>query len=223
MLVKPPPPVRSHFFAPAPDVRLDYERTREFERLYGVAQQQEPGRLLDYNCPFPKYEFLYYLTRHKRVVLHGSSQAGIEVFKPLHAPQTSNLIAVYATADELWAIFSAVKSGNELTINGFFWATDDHGKARKLYDFAFNPGAPGGTEWVTGVVYALPQSAFETWGHDWVSKSAVRPQLCLPVVPEDIPFLTTLSRVTDRRAGEASFRILASDHLPNHSLPSLTP
>lgn len=222
MLVKPPPPVRSHFFVPAPDVRLDYERMREFERLCTVAYQLPPGSLLDYDCRFPKYEFLYYLTRHKRVVLHGSTQPGIEVFKPLHASQTSNLIAMYATADEVWATFSAVKSGNALTINGFFWATDDHGKARKLYDFAFNPGAAGGTHWVTGVVYVLPQSSFETWGHDWVSKHAVRPVLCLPVVPEDIPFFATLDRVTDKRVGEASFRIMASDHPPNQALPSLT-
>lgn len=215
MLAPPPSPIRSHFFLPAPDVRLDYERTRDFERLYSRALQLPPGRVLDYDSRFPKYEFLYYLTRHKRVVLHGTTQPGIEVFKPLHASQTSNLIAVYATADELWATFSAVKSGAELTINGFFWATDDHGKARKLYDFAFNPGTPGGTHWVTGVVYVLPQTAFETWGHDWVSKSSVRPLLCLPVVPEDIPFFTTLGRVTDRRAAEASFRILATDDLPN--------
>lgn len=222
MLVKPQSPVRSHFFVPAPDVRLDYERLREFERLYATAQQQAPGSLLDYNCQYPKYEFLYFLTRQKRVVLHGSIQPGIEVFKPLHASHTNNLIAMYATADELWAMFSAVKSGNELTINGFFWATDNQGQARKLYDFAFNPGAPGGTHWLTGVVYVLPQSAFETWGNDWVSKYAVRPVVCLPVVPEDIPFFATLSRVTERRGEEAGFRVMASDHLPNQALPNLT-
>lgn len=201
---------------------MDYQRTREFERLYMAAQHLEPGALLNYDCHFPKYEFLYYLTRHKRVVLHGSAQPGIEVFKPLSAFQTSNLIAVYATADELWATFAAVMSGNALTINGFFWATDDHGKARKLYDFAFNPDVPDGTLWGSGVVYALPQSSFETWGHDWVSKHAVRPVLCLPVMPDDIPFFSTLGHVTERRPGEASYRITGGDNPANHSLPNLT-
>jgi len=220
--VKTLPPVRSHFFLPALDVRLDHERTREFDRLFQAAQQQRPGSLIDYDCRFPKYEFLYYLTRHKRVVLHGSQQPGIEVFKPLHASQTGNLVAVYATADELWAIFSAIKSGQELNISGFFWATDDHGKARKFYDLAFAPGALGGTHWATGVVYILPQSAFETWGPEWVSKGAVRPLMCLPVVPEDVPFIHVLRRVVERRAGESGFRILPGDSPTNYSLPTLT-
>jgi hypothetical protein len=220
--VKTLSPARSHFFLPAPDIQLDHERSRDFERLFLAAQESGPGAIVDYDSRFPKHEFLHYLTRHRRLVLHGSTQTGIEVFKPLQATQTGNLIAVYATADELWSIFSAIKSGDELTVNGFFWATDDRGKARKFYDFAFAPGAPGVTQWVTGMVYALPQSVFETWGYEWVSKSAVRPLVRLPVVPEDLPFFGALRRMTERRAGDSGYRIFSDDSPANHSLPSLT-
>jgi hypothetical protein len=56
------------------------------------------------------------------------------------------------------AIFSAVKSGNELTINGFFWATDDQGKAASSTILLLTRTSLR-HPLVDGVVYVLPQTA----------------------------------------------------------------
>jgi hypothetical protein len=190
-------------------VRLDIDRQRDFERQFQALAQAGNSPEGVYTSPYPKYEFLHYLTRHKHLVLHGAPEGGIEIFKPLRSGQSGNLITLYATSDELWANFAAVKPNGILVLNGFFWAKDDQGRARKLYDFSFDPARPFTTPWGAGTVYGLPQSAFETWGYDWVSKGQVRPVLQLTLTPDDFPFYPFLRRVTTEPRAERHFVLVS--------------
>lgn len=193
----------SHFFLPAPVVRLTVEHVRHFEQVLEAARQAE-GRV-SYAGPYPKFEFLFYLAQRKRYLLHGSPQANIAHFKPKR--QTAALdpaVAVYATDHETSALFAAVRPNARLTLSGYFWARDDHGALTCFYDFAYQTGSSPATDWLEGTVYVLPREAFDPWGSEWASRGAVRPLFQLPVTPADFPLRADLLQYEGQLSGPTS-------------------
>ncbi len=55
-------------------------------------------------------------------------------------------------------------------------------------------GDPRATSsWTRGAVYALPRDGFRReWGNEWVNPRPVRPELCVPVGPDDFPLRETV-------------------------------
>lgn len=126
----------SHFFLSAPGVRLTVEHVRCFERVLDAALSVEGAAV--YDCPYPKFDFLFYLAQRKRYLLHGSPQGHITRFEPKRRTAALDpAVAVYATDHEIAALFAAVRPDPRLTLSGYFWARDDHGAPVPFYDLLF--------------------------------------------------------------------------------------
>src|SRR5262245_32561573 len=94
-----------------PPMDLGPETVAAFERLYTEMIEHGIGAEIPYNLSAPKWQFLCYLTDHKRVLVHGSSKTDIEEFEPRQADDVGefgNRKAVYAASDALWAMYFAV-------------------------------------------------------------------------------------------------------------------
>lgn len=192
----------SHFFLSAPGVRLTVEHVRCFERVLDAALSVEGAAV--YDCPYPKFDFLFYLAQRKRYLLHGSPQGHITRFEPKRRTAALDpAVAVYATDHEIAALFAAVRPDPRLTLSGYFWARDDHGAPVPFYDFAFRAGGPA-AQWSDGTVYALPRAAFDPWGSVWASRGAVKPLIKISVTPDDFPLRAEMLRHETQLSGGTS-------------------
>ena len=192
----------THFFLPAPIVRLTVGHMHCFEQILETARHADG--LAHYNCPYPKFEFLFYLTQRKHYLLHGSPRANIGRFEPPRpVAALDHSVAVYATDHEISAMFAAVRPDSRLTLSGYFWARDDYNRPNPFYDFSFQAGGRSLGAWSAGVIYVLPRAAFDPWGSEWASRGAVTPLLKLPVLPEDFPLLSAIQRHEAQLTGEA--------------------
>jgi hypothetical protein len=90
----------------APPLQLDQSKRASFDHLLSTAIA-DPSRPIQYNCAYPKYEFLMYLAVYHPVVLHGSNNPAIAIFEPRLTTDWAGrpLQAVYAAADGIWPMF----------------------------------------------------------------------------------------------------------------------
>ena len=191
----------------APELDFNEQKTRIFENIYETSCRGKGTVTIDYNCEFPKHEFLCYLVENKNVVLHGSNEKKLRSLVPLRrsldSRQVGNLNAIYASSDGIWPIFYAVWDRRCFgeTNNSCFWAKDSEGKLRKYYAFFL---ASHGEEreatdercWTDGMVYILPRDSFNRLVDDagnqleeWASTQPVQALARLPVSPHDFIFL----------------------------------
>jgi len=92
------------YYLPRPDFNLTLEKKQAFDELFHSTPEAE---LVDYQLPFPKWQYLTYLCETRDLVLHGSQVKGIDVVAPRLAQDVrafSNQRAIYATADGIWVI-----------------------------------------------------------------------------------------------------------------------
>jgi hypothetical protein len=187
-------PTRARLCLPAPEMEFDEAKTRVFEELFQSALNRGPGSLIDYQCPYPKYEFLCYLVDRKNLMVHGSSHQDIDVLKPIRWSTDSsthgNQNAVYADPDGIRPIYFGIIDRTRVRNlhNGFFSAEDRAGVTRRFYQFAIDAEALRRQPWREAMIYLLPRDSFEDVG-EWVSRSPVQPLAKLAVVPEDFPIL----------------------------------
>lgn len=195
----------------APDLNFDEHTPRIFEEIFEKACRGAETVTIDYNCEFPKHEFLTYLIQNKDVLLHGSNEKKIQYLVPLRrsadSRQAGNLNAIYACSDGIWPIFFAVWERRyfSASTNSCFWAKDAEGKLRKYYSFVLAPHdeeveATDQRCWTEGMVYILPRDPFTRLVDDagnpleeWASMEPVRALARLPVSPQDFLFLDDVS------------------------------
>ena len=188
-------PTASDFKPAQLDLYLDDEKIEVFENLYQSTLGHGIGSAIDYNLVYPKHEFLTYLVEHKNVVLHGSSQADIEVFLPIRkgfeTEEDKDTNGVYAAPDAILTTYfaSCDRAKIAVTNNGYSTEKDASGRQRRFYLLAIGIDSDREYPWSDGTVYILPRDTFvkvHEW--DWVSKAPVQPLAKLPVSRKDIPF-----------------------------------
>ena len=190
-----PFPTASDFKPPQPELNLNDEKVCAFENLFQSALDRGMGGVIDYNLVYPKHEFLAYLIANKNVVLHGSSQADIEVFVPIRkgfeTEESKDANGVYAAPDAILTTYFASCDRTKIASmnNGYSTEEDASGRNRRFYLLAIGIDSDRENPWSDGTVYILPRDTFvkvHEW--DWVSKVPVQPLARLPVCRKDIPF-----------------------------------
>jgi hypothetical protein len=211
----------------APEFELTPEKRDQFERLIQKYLSRPKGGWMDYDLPFPKHEFIRYLTDKDIVIFHGSNKLDIDVFKPVRKSMElrdetgrGNIAGVYGTHDGLWAMFFAVIDRQRLEgsiRNGVMYFQDRTGKQLAVYNFSINQDQLDEPPVADGALYLLPRDTFrrlkltaESFANEWVSEVPVRPYIGLQIQPEDFPFLGDIGGHDDSeliRLGEISKEI----------------
>lgn len=181
------------------------ERQQAFERLF---QATPVGGLIDYQLPYPKWQYLSWLCETKELVLHGSQNLGIDTVEPQQARDIkafSKQDAIYATTNGIWVIYFAIidrknfpglslfNSCLQVRITADQWS-------EPFYFFSISQFARVQNPWCEGMVYILPRQTFEQEAHQqaqgmevvfphWISPVAVQPIARLRVGSQDFPFL----------------------------------
>ena len=187
-----------------PPLDLTPEKCTAFDALL---ERTPDGGCVNYQLPYPKWEFLSYLCETRDLVLHGSQTSGIKTIEPRQAKDVraySMQNAIYATTDGIWVIYFAIlerKNNPDLSLfNSCLKARIGPDQfSDPLYFFAITQSARVRQPWCEGTIYILPRITFEqeppqiaqgvevVFPH-WVSYVPVNPRATLQVVRSDFPF-----------------------------------
>ncbi len=197
---------------PGPDLRAS------FDRAWARALADDAPPLIEV-APEHRWQFLCHLADTRGVVLHGSGNAGIQIFEPRQANDLQafgNREAVYAAGDGLWAMFFAIVDRHRIgsVTNACIRLADASGTVgQPRYLFSISRDALPLQPWRSGTVYVLPSDTFEVqqpmrFGEYEVripqlaSLVAVRPIARVAVDPADVPFLAEIRGHDDDRLAE---------------------
>lgn len=174
---------------------------------------------IEYDLPWPKWQFLCHLADHRDIAMHGSGDPNIALFEPrqsIDLNEFGNQKAVYAASDGLWAMFFAIVDRGRVTsiTNACVRLADEAGTLHgPYYIFSVSRSALPARPWRTGTVYLLPRSTFTlqppmAFGPNQVhvaqlaSVVPVQPLAKLAIAPADFPFLMQIRGHDDRRLQE---------------------
>ncbi len=196
--------VLGHLFLSLPELKLDEVKIRAFEQAFRSAVRIGGGGVIDYNCDYPKADFLRYLVSHKGVLLHGSNSLDIDTLLPRKQLDFNGrpMIAVFASGDGVWPIFFAILDHGRYRgsmRNGCFVTGDGKGPDRRFYFFSVNREMLQQHPWTDGMIYVLPRTPFCQTSRgavrfdEWASEEPVQALARLPVSPADFPFLSNVA------------------------------
>lgn len=197
-------PVTERHLAPNPGFTLT--KRAYFEELLASCQERSDGGWIDYDLPYPKHEFVQYVTAKDILIFHGSNNTEIETFEAVRKSVElrdetgrGNLQAVYGTHDGLWSMFFAVVDRARLKgsiHNGVMVFHNRHGEQLSVYNFSINQDQLEERPYTQGALYFLPRDTFfrlkmtdESYANEWASEQPVRPYGKLLIQPQDFPFL----------------------------------
>jgi len=194
---------------PGPAFDLSPGKRKAFEDLWQARHKRD---FLDYDLPYPKWQFLSYLCESRELVLHGSQNRGIGTIEPRQARDIrafSNQRAIYATTDGIWVIYFAILDrqpyrGELSLFNSCLRARIAADQlSDPLYFFSVTHSVLLQKPWCEGAIYILPRRSFEreapqqiqgveiVFPH-WISSSPADPTGKLQVGPGDFPFLSQI-------------------------------
>jgi hypothetical protein len=202
-----------------PSVTLDKSTQMAFDELLDATLGTDGCPSIDFNLPWPKWQFLCHLADQHDIALHGSGDANIALFEPRQSNDLNefgNQKAIYAASDGLWAMFFAIVDRQRVTsvTNACVRLVDEAGTLHgPYYVFSVSRSALPTQPWRTGTVYLLPRSTFTTqppmtFGASQVhiaqlaSFVPVQPVAKLTVTPADFPFLLQIRGHDDQRLQE---------------------
>ena len=202
-----------------PSVNFDERVQDAFDELLNRTLSIGACPTIEFTLPWPKWQFLCYLTDHHNIAMHGSGNPDIGLFEPRQSNDLNefgNQKAVYAASDGLWAMFFAiVDRGRVMSVtNACVRLADETGTIHgPYYVFSVSQSALSSQPWRTGTVYLLPRSTFTVqspiaFGSNQVriaqlaSFVAVEPLAKLTVTPADFPFLMQIRGHDDERLQE---------------------
>lgn len=189
-----------------PDMVLDAGKEADFAALLNEVMDGN-GRLLEYNLPYPKHEFLRYLAAQEKFIFHGSAKPDIDEFSTRRTSMElkdrsgrGNVQGIYGTHDGLWPLFFAVVNRGKISgsiRNGVQYYQNDDGDELPVYHFSINREWLDKEPWHSGTMYVLPRDTFRQMpmstaggmSNEWVSEVPVKPLVRIPIEPEDFPFL----------------------------------
>jgi hypothetical protein len=190
----------------APEFDLTPARRAAFDELLGSCLEWCDGGWVHYELPYPKHEFVQYVTARNLVIFHGSNNTEIMTFEPVRKSielqdksGRGNLQAVYGTHDGLWAMFFAVVDRARIKgsiRNGVTYLYNRSGEQLSVYNFSINQEQLAEKPYVDGALYLLPRDTFvqlklteESYANEWASERPVQPYAKLLIQPADFPFL----------------------------------
>jgi hypothetical protein len=179
------------------------EKETLFAKLFDtvVARREETGvPTIEYNLPYPKEEFLSFLTASRSVVLHGSNTSDITELSPIQAndraKKSGNLKAVYGVMDPVLPIFFAILDRKKVHGGVKSGLGHDQETDAREYQFILPPGSLETEPWKQGMIYILDKENFVkqynndgTLSGEWTCEVPVRPLAKLAVGPGDFRFL----------------------------------
>jgi hypothetical protein len=190
----------------------------EFNFLY---DSTPAGGFVNYNLPYPKWQFLTYLCKSRNFVLHGSQNQEINEVQPQKAVDTKEFSArkaIYATTDGIWAIFFAIIDRMNCSPLSLFNSCieikiSSDQVIGPLYFFSITYSALVQKPWCQGAIYILPRDHFgqepaqqmagaEIIFPHWISSIPARPLARLLVKPEDFPFLEKIHGHNDEKLSQ---------------------
>lgn len=190
----------------APEIEMTPEKETAFSGLLENILKKADGEWINYDLPYPKYEFIHYVITRNMVIFHGSNRDDIETFAPVRKSYElrdetgrGNLQAVYGTHDGLWSMFFAIVDRPNLRgsiRNGVMYFHNQAGKTLAMYNFSINQDQLPEKPWRKGTLYFLPRETFvrlkmteNSFANEWASEQEVKPLAKLSLEPEDFPFL----------------------------------
>lgn len=189
-----------------PEMVLDAGKEADFATLLNEVLGGN-GRLLTYDLPYPKHEFLRYLADQDMFIFHGSAKPDIDKFSTRRTSMElkdksgrGNVQGIYGTHDGLWPLFFAVVDRSKISgsiRNGVEFYQNDDGDEVAIYHFSINQDWLDKEPWRSGTLYVLPRKTFRQMpmsasgglSNEWVSEVPVKPLVRLAIEPEDFPFL----------------------------------
>ena len=178
-----------------------------FEALFNRAVADGPNTLIDYDLPWPRWQFVSHVVESRRLIAHGSQNGTIEQFEPRQSHDAhpfGNRKAVYGASDGLWAMYYAVldrASHPMLLLNSAMRVElEDGALSDPFYYFSISRPALDARAFRPGTLYFLPGETFEAMpplsvdgqrAHipQWASLVAVAPLARIAIAPQDFPFL----------------------------------
>jgi len=191
-------------FLKAPPLALSRAAVSAFEQLIEQHFDAPAGRQIAYDLPYPKHEFLRYLTEHKRCLLHGSSHTGIERLQPRQQSDWAGrpVNAVFASGDGIWPLFFACipQTGWPGSLRNACLVIDTpDGSPARFYFFSINEHVLPRAGWVNGMIYILRAEGFRRAAEgpvrfdEWISARETPIAARLPVSPADFPLLRSVT------------------------------
>ncbi|OEO28366.1 hypothetical protein VW23_005030 [Devosia insulae DS-56] len=183
------------------------EAQAAFDALFDDAVAAGPNTLIDYDLPWPRWQFISHIVDTRQLISHGSPDGAIEQFEPRQSHDAhpfGNRQAVYGASDGLWSMYYAIldrATHPMLLVNSAARVElDDGSLGDPFYFFSISQPALDARAFRAGTLYLLPRDSFEQMpplmvggqrAHvpQWASLKAVTPLARIAVAPEDFPFL----------------------------------
>jgi hypothetical protein len=178
-----------------------------FDRLLATVMEARGGEI-DYRLPEPKWQSLCHLADRHGLLLHGSTDSGIDLFEPRKSNDVSpfgDQRAVYAASDGIWPLYFAILDRQRvpMSLNNACVRRVGDAPSESRYYFSISQAALEQQPFCNGWVYVLPRDSFVQQAPlhsaglqvevlQWASPVAVRPLARLAVTPADFPFLSEL-------------------------------
>lgn len=193
-------------YLPAPELDLTPAKRASFDSLLQSCLARGDGDWITYNLPYPKYEFVQYVSQQDVVIFHGSNNLEITRFEPMRTSMElrdesgrGNMQAIYGTHEGLWSMFFGVVDRPRLRgsiRNGVQYFQNRQGQTLTVYTFSINQEQLDERPFTTGALYFLPRETFvrlklteDSYANEWASEKPLQPYAKLLIEPEDFPFL----------------------------------
>ncbi|HZR41948.1 MAG TPA: HEAT repeat domain-containing protein, partial [Ktedonobacteraceae bacterium] len=197
------PPLEDFLF-PEPPLELPDEKRQAFEALYEQAVHHGTGALIDYTLPYPKYDFLRYISQTYEVIFHGSNHPDLEVLSPIRygsdIVEQLDVHGIFADPDGIRPLYFAIMDRQRLhwLYNGYLNLPTSDGTIKRFYQFAIDAESLYYRPWTHGMLYILPRQSFSKIREgEWICREVLRPLARLPIAPEDFPFLSRIMGTDD--------------------------
>lgn len=186
------------------------EAAAAFGSLFDHAVAAGPNTLIDYDLPWPRWQFISHIIETRKLISHGSPNDAIERFEPRQSHDAhpfGNRKAVYGASDGLWSMYYAIldrAAHPMLLVNSAMRVEhDDASLGDPFYFFSISRPALEARAFRPGTLYFLPGDSFEQMPPlsvagqrvhipQWASLEAVTPLARIAVAPGDFPFLAEI-------------------------------
>jgi len=179
----------------------------EFDKLFDSAVASGTNAPIDYQLPWPRWQFICHVVEARGLIVHGSQNCEIDRFEPRKSDDVhpfGDRKAVFGASDGLWAMYYAILDRATypmLLVNSALrLELEDASLSDPHYFLSISQTARDANAFRPGMLYFLPGESFEqmppqsvdgrsVFVQQWASLEAVTPLARIAVAPEDFPLL----------------------------------
>jgi hypothetical protein len=197
--------VLGRVFLPEPAFSPSPAQCETYDRIIARALTEAPGAAVDYDCPYPRYDFLRHLAASGQFLFRGMPAPPLASLSPSANTDAhgKDVQAVFATADPLWALFFGtleIRGRGPVSMRNAGWVAGRGEHFRRFYYFSLNESLYDQRPWSAGTIYILARDGFrpvsKRWFRfdEWLHDGEVIPLATLAIAPEDFPFASKVTR-----------------------------